>query len=105
MKPLLAVTACFAACAAIVGSTYVLIVLARVARAGGTTLGGDVIAIVYAVLVIGATLALPALRSGVHWLHRTGAVVGSANLAMLLFWAILNLGGWVISHEAMMRAR
>lgn len=103
MKPQIALTTGLAACAAIVGSANVLEVLSRVARFGGTHVGGDVIVLAYLDLAVGALLAVPALRSGTLWVRRTGVAVGSMSIAVLVSWTILTLGGWVISHEAMMR--
>lgn len=78
MKPQIALTTGLAACAAIVGSAYVLEVLSRVARDGGTHVGGDVIVLAYLDLAVGALLAVPALRSGTLWVRRTGVAVGGA---------------------------
>ena len=103
MKLLPPAMAGLGACAAVVASTYVLEVLSRVADAGRTSLGGDVIALVYATFLLGAAFALPALRSATGWLRRAALLVVSANVVMLLCWAILTLGGWVGSDADMMR--
>lgn len=87
----------------LVGSAYTAEVLGRVVRVGATHLGGEVVAIVYLTFVVGAALALPALRSSIRRLQVAARWIVGANTVMLLCWATLHLGGWVISHEAMMQ--
>ena len=90
-------------CAAIAGSAYVVEVMLRVSSIGGAHLDSGVLGMMHALPALAAVIAVPALRAERPALRRMGLLSVVANCAALSCWSVLTLGGWVVSHEAMMR--